>query len=104
MRDVAPIGRQSISILGQVDHLVYAVRDMESSVDDLERRLSVRAKPGGQHQGRGTCNSLLALGPMSYLEIIAPDPRQPKPPTARWFGVDDIQNPRLVSWAVKTRH
>ena len=89
------------SILGQVDHLVYAVPDMESSVDDLERRLGVRATPGGQHQGRGTYNSLLALGPMSYLEIVAPDPRQPKPRTARWFRVDDLQSPRLVSWAVK---
>ena len=74
---------------------------MESSVDDLERRLGVRATLGGQHQGRGTYNSLLALGPMSYLEIVAADPRQPKPLTARWFRVDNLQSPRLVSWAVK---
>jgi hypothetical protein len=89
------------SILSQVDHLVYAVPDMESAVDDLERRLGVRATPGGQHQGRGTYNFLLALGPMSYLEIVAPDPRQPKPRTPRWFKVDNLQSPRLVSWAVK---
>ena len=89
------------SLLSQVDHLVYAVHDMEHALNDFERRLGVRATPGGQHPGRCTCNSLLALGPMSYLEIVAPDPGQPKPRAARWFRVDDIQSPRLVAWAVK---
>ena len=34
-------------------------------------------------------HSLLALGPMSYPEIIAPDPWQPKPRTAR--GQEEIR-------------
>src|SRR5688572_22822166 len=66
-----------------------------------ERRLGVRAAPGGQHPGRGTRNALIALGPDSYLEILAPDPAQPAPAGGRWFGVDPKAPARLTGWAAK---
>jgi hypothetical protein len=92
----------SESLLSQVDHLVYAAPDLESAIEDLERRLGVRATAGGQHPGRGTRNALVALGPASYLEIIAPDPAQPMPPGGRWLGVDGPRLPRLTAWAAKS--
>lgn len=92
----------SESPLSQVDHLVYAAPDLESTVEDLERRLGVRATPGGQHPGRGTRNALIALGPASYLEILAPDPAQPMPAGGRWLGVDSPGLPRLTAWAAKS--
>ncbi|MDQ1425441.1 MAG: hypothetical protein QOD72_2939 [Acidimicrobiaceae bacterium] len=82
-----------------LDHLVYAVADLTDAVDDLERRLGVRAAPGGRHVGRGTHNALLSLGEARYLEIIAPDPSQPNVTTARPFGVDGSAQPRLAGWA-----
>jgi hypothetical protein len=88
-------------VLGRVDHLVYAVPDLDAGVADLERRLGVRAAPGGQHPGRGTRNALIALGPDSYLEILAPDPAQPAPASGRWFGVDPQVPARLAGWAAK---
>src|SRR6187455_233387 len=87
--------------LRRVDHLVYAVPDLDAGVADLERRLGVRAAPGGQHPGRGTRNALIALGPDSYLEILAPDPAQAVPPGGRWFGVDPAVPARLAGWAAK---
>lgn len=86
-------------MIDQVDHLVYATHDLDASCTDLEQRLGVRASVGGQHRGRGTHNALLAIGPACYLEIIGPDPAQPTPPTPRWFGVDALTAPRLVTWA-----
>jgi hypothetical protein len=91
----------AMSAAARVDHLVYAVPDLDAAVADLERRLGVRATPGGQHPGRGTRNALIALDADSYLEILAPDPAQPAPAGGRWFGVDPAVPARLAGWAAK---
>lgn len=92
--------QDSSRILSQVDHLVYATPDLDRTVADLERRLGVRATPGGQHPGRGTRNALIALGANSYLEIIGPDPEQPSTNLQSWW-FSDLKEPRLVTWAAK---
>lgn len=95
--------QESAQLLARVDHLVYAAPDLEAAADSLEDLLGVRASAGGQHTGRGTRNALIALGPSCYLEILGPDPEQPKPDRPRWFGVDDLESPRLVRWAAKAK-
>ena len=84
-----------------VDHIVYGVEDLQAGIDNLAERLGVRAAHGGKHIGRGTHNALLALGGHSYLEIIAIDPDQPKPPGPVAFGLDRLRLPRLVGWATR---
>jgi hypothetical protein len=83
-----------------IDHLVYGAPDLDTAVDALERRFGVRAAPGGKHVGIGTHNALLGLGARTYLEVIAPDPDQPPPASARPFGIDELSSPRLVGWAI----
>jgi len=83
-----------------IDHLVYAAPDLQAAVADVAQRFGVRARMGGRHVGRGTRNALLALGPQTYLEIIAPDPEQPEPAVPRPFGLDSVDRGRLVRWAV----
>ena len=95
----AAAGAQPQPAVSRVDHLVYAAPDLAQGVERIEALLGVRATPGGQHPGAGTRNALVALGPRSYLEIIAPDPEQPKPSGARRFGIDDLKAPRLAAWA-----
>lgn len=92
---------ESGTLVATVDHLVYATPDLQRGIDRVEQLLGVRASPGGQHPGRGTRNALVALGPGVYLEIIGPDPEQPRPPQARPFGIDGLEAPRLVAWAAK---
>ena len=36
-----------------------------------------------------------------YLELISPDPTQAPPPHPRWFGLDTLTDPRLITWAAK---
>jgi len=88
-------------LLSKIDHLVYATPDLTAGVKQIEGLLGIQATPGGQHPGEGTRNALVALGPTSYLEIIGPDPDQPKPPGPRKFEIDDLKAPRLVTWAAK---
>ena len=89
--------------LSRVDHLVYAVPDLDRGIAHIEQLLGVTATPGGRHAGRGTHNALLALGPTTYLEIIGPDPAQADVGKPFWFGVDRVMAPMLVTWAVNAR-
>ena len=84
-----------------LDHLVFAVPDLDSGVATVEARLGVETRPGGRHQGLGSRNRLVGLGPGRYLEVVSVDPDQPPPPRPRWFGLDDLPEPRLVTWCVK---
>ena len=88
-------------VLAQVDHLVYTVPNLQQGIDSAEKLFGVRATPGGQHPGLGTRNALIALGPASYLEIIGPDPDQPKPTGPRRFGIDELTGPHLFTWVAK---
>ena len=96
------VGRkESSKLISRIDHLVYATADLNRGVQEIEKLLGVRASVGGQHPGRGTRNALVALGPTTYLEIIAPDPEQPPPQQSRPFGIDGLKESKLVAWFVK---
>jgi hypothetical protein len=87
--------------LPMVDHLVYATPDLELGIRTIEGLLGVHAAAGGQHPGLGTRNALVSLGPSTYLEIIGPDPEQPKSSQPLRFGIDSLETPRLVGWVAK---
>ena len=81
-----------------IDHLVYAVPDLEAAAVELTERLGVAPGPGGQHPGWGTRNVLLSLGPRSYLEIVGPSADPPEAGRRRLFGVDELSVPRMLTW------
>ncbi len=91
----------SRSPLSKVDHLIYGTPDLEATLEELEDLFGIQASPGGQHLGEGTRNALYSLGPNTYLEILAPDPDQPPPEKPRWLGMDDLTEPRLVTWVAR---
>jgi hypothetical protein len=82
-----------------VDHLVYACPDLGPAVERIAALTGVRPAYGGQHPGLGTHNALLSLGPRTYLEVIAPDPAQPRPAGPLPFGLDGVAEPALRGWA-----
>ena len=57
--------------------------------------------PGGRHEEWGTRNALVSLGESCYLEIIGPDPESTIESDPVLFGIDTLDQPRLVTWAAK---
>ena len=80
-----------------IDHLLWAVPELEEGCRQIARWTGVQPTPGGRHPGVGTHNALLSLGQGIYLEIIAPDPTQD-----RFSGLGellrDLQTPTLLTW------
>lgn len=95
---VAPpssFGKEDVPAL--LDHMLLGCSDLDAGIKFVEEATDVRAAVGGVHPGRGTRNALLSFGERQYLEIIAPDPRQPgaKDP----LGLYQLTRPKLVGWA-----
>ena len=95
--------------MAEIDHVVIGARSLEEGAAFLRAHLGVEPAPGGVHEGVGTHNLLLGLGPDCYLEVIAPDPGQPEPPHPRPFDLDDPSmrlmleaEPRLIAWVART--
>ncbi len=86
-----------------LDHLVYGVPDLVEAMYEFNRRLGRAPQPGGRHEGLGTHNAILPLAGETYVELIASDPDAPAPRQARPFGLDSLDGPRLITWAVRSR-
>lgn len=101
-----------MSAMPALDHLVYAVPDLDAAVLELAERTGVQPISGGVHPGRGTRNALIGLSwrgsRRSYLEILGPDPEQDVK-AGKWMldlgrlrqreGEDFA--PRLYTWAIR---
>lgn len=85
-----------------IDHLVVVAPSLESGATHVKAILGVAPGPGGAHPRMGTHNLLLRLGESAFLEVIAPDPAAPHPGRPRWFGLDQVDAPRLAAWVART--
>jgi len=54
----------------QVDHVVYAVRDLDGAAERFYREHGLGSVPGGRHAGWGTGNRIVPLGDQ-YVELIS---------------------------------
>ncbi len=86
----------------QLDHLVYAVPDLELACTAFAAASGVEPVIGGRHLLRGTHNALVRIGESSYLEFLAPDPEADPALRPRWMGIDALDGPAITRWCVRT--
>lgn len=86
----------------QIDHIVYAVKDLEVAIEWFEAQTGIRPVFGGYHQTQGTKNALVNLGDACYLEILAIDPNNLAIQAPRWMGIDLIETACITRWALKS--
>jgi hypothetical protein len=93
-----------MNLLSKIDHLIYNVTDLHEGIATIKALTGVSPVIAGRHQGKGTWNALMSLGPGIYFEVIAPDPEQQHIKDAIWREAI-IQMPvnRLVKWCAKTQ-
>lgn len=84
-----------------VDHLVLATPDLEEGIARMRDVLGVEPVAGGHHPVYGTRNALVSLGEACYLEIIGPDNKVLDTEEVKVFGIHELEEARLVTWAAK---
>ena len=85
-----------------IDHLIVTAPNLKVGVQWVRDVLGATPELGGKHLNIGTHNCLLSLGDSTYLEVIAPDPNAPDPGRPRLFGLDNVGQPRLATWVVRS--
>jgi len=93
---------QQRNLATTLDHVVYGVPDLESSVRIFAKALGATPTFGGRHESIGTHNAILPLRGGRYLELIAVDPSCPNPPLGVPWGLETLEESRLITWAAAT--
>jgi len=86
----------------KIDHIVYAVPDLEKAINEFEKLSGVRPVFGGYHTTKGTKNAIVNLGNECYLEILAIDEENTTVKPPRWMGVDLVKTPQITRWSLKS--
>jgi hypothetical protein len=87
----------------RVDHIIYAVTDLEAAAERLRYEFGFASVLGGRHPGWGTANRIIPLG-REYIELVTVVDR--KQAAASHFGravMDALRRgQQLAGWAVAT--
>jgi hypothetical protein len=94
--------RSTADLMAELDHIVFACADVADGTRIIQELTGATAIVGGPHVGRGTHNTLLTFDDRPYFEIFGIDPDQAEPERPRGFGLDDLDGPKLVGYAVHT--
>ena len=55
----------------RIDHVVYAVRDLDAAATRFDETYGLGSVSGGVHPRWGTANRIISLGDARYLELIS---------------------------------
>lgn len=85
----------------QLDHVIYGTTDLDAAAERVGSELGLAVLPGGRHDGQGSHNRVVPLGP-GYLELLAihdPEEAAGSPIGRRLQAV--ITGDGLIAYAVR---
>lgn len=85
------------------DHVIYGTADMEGAAERWRHEYGLGSYVGGRHEGRGTGNRIVPLGP-SYLELMGVVDRDEAEGSdvGKWLLSSIAQGDRLFAWCLRT--
>jgi hypothetical protein len=83
-----------------IDHLVFAISDLDRGIEQLGELCGVAPSRGGKHEHAATENALLSVDSRAYLEVLAPLEGAQLPPELQ--PLRSIPDLMPVSWAVSS--
>lgn len=86
-----------------LDPVVFGVPDLESGVRNFTKALGATPTFGGRHKSIGTHNAILPLRGGHYVELIARDPSCLNPPLPVPWGLEILEETRILTWAAATQ-
>jgi catechol 2,3-dioxygenase-like lactoylglutathione lyase family enzyme len=66
----------------RIDHVIYAVSDLQKAVARFSEEFGLQAIGGGEHREFGTRNEIVPVGTGQFIELLAVDVAQPRHPVA----------------------
>jgi len=85
-----------------IDHLVYCVHDLDSTLIRFKEMYGIDLVIGGKHLNHGTQNALVNLGDGCYLEILAVDKNNTVDSSKVWMGLNHLTDEKMTRWALKS--
>jgi len=86
--------------LTRIDHIVFAVCDLDAAARGLWTNFGLEAQPGGQHAGAGTSNLLVPVGNDQFIELLTVSDPASRHPIVPWLSKHLAQGDRLLQVAV----
>ena len=86
-----------------IDHLIMCVDDLDEGAALVFDRYGLASVPGGRHEGHGTANRIIPLGP-NYLEILAVVDREEAETSmfGRWALERTATSPSIAAVSLRT--
>ncbi len=80
-----------------IDHVIYAVMDVDIAAERLQREYGLGSLPGGVLQG-GTTNRIVPLAPPVFLELVGV--ADPTLPDGAWLSETLAGRDRVLWWCL----
>ena len=91
-------------MIQKIDHIVYAVANLQRSMEKFTEATGLKVFMGGEHPDWGTHNALVRIGEKTYLEFMAKKKGSEPVHAQTWMGLDLLEEDKITRWALASEN